>query len=597
MLRIRRIFDDLLPIDAGEIGQIQQMLREQMSGVSAADADGLLDKLRNPLKHQFRAFLYVADDARGRVRGFALVSHEPDLGFWFLDFIVASARGTGGGVGGAVYARLREDAARAKSLGLFFECQPDEPESLSDAGALRQNISRLRFYERFGVRPLAGNDYDAPIRPGQLDMPYLMYDDLDSGRPLRRQAVRVVVRAILERKYADICPADYVTRVVASFRADPVRVRPFRYLDPERATAPRVTAGRPCLSLVVNDKHDIHHVRDRGYVEAPARIAAIRGELDKTGLFRPVPPRDFGERHIRAVHDHGFVDYLKRTCRSVPPGKSVYPYVFPIRNQSRPPKERSVRAGYYCIDTFTPINANVFPAAKRAVDCALTAADELLKGERLSYALVRPPGHHAERRSFGGFCYFSNSAIAAHFLTQHGRVAILDIDYHHGNGQEDIFYDRRDVLTVSIHGHPRFAYPYFSGFADDRGSGSAEGFNINFPLPEAVDGARYRVTLTQALRKIRNFQPRFLVVALGFDSARGDPTGTWTLRAADFEQNGRMIGHLQLPTLVVQEGGYRTRTLGANARSFFVGLADGHFGITPPAPTRTRRPRTHPRGP
>ena len=126
-------------------------------------------------------------------------------------------------------------------------------------------------------------------------------------------------------------------------------------------------------------------------------------------------------KHILAVHDADFVDYLRVACEQTPDGKSVYPYVFPIRNATRPPRELTVRAGYYCIDTFTPINRNAFPAAQRAVDCVLTAADEILEGRRIAYALVRPPGHHAERRSFGGFCYFSNSAIGAHYLSTHGR--------------------------------------------------------------------------------------------------------------------------------------------------------------------------------
>lgn len=594
MHRIRRVFDDLHPIDAREIQQVQQLLRDQFPGVDKDEVDQLPERLRNPSKQQLRSFLYVSDNANGIVRGFALISHEPSIRFWFLDYIAASLRGTGGGIGGALYSRIREEAAESDALGLFFECPPDDPEALADRSLLKQNIARLRFYERFGVRPLNANEYHAPIKPGQLDLPYLMYDDLDRGKALRLKDARAVVRAILERKYADVCSPAYVEKVVASFRDDPVVQRPFRYIKDEQsggAAGLETKTTRVCITLLVNDKHDIHHVRDRGYVEAPARIPAIQSELEKTGLFRNVAPRDFGERHIRAVHDSGFVDYLKRACQSVPAGKSVYPYVFPIRNQARPPKELSVRAGYYCIDTFTPLNANVFPAAKRAVDCSLTAAEELLKGERLAYALVRPPGHHAERRSFGGFCYFNNAAIAAHYLTRDGTVVILDIDYHHGNGQEDIFYDRRDVLTISIHGHPRFAYPYFSGFEDDRGSGGAEGFNINFPLPETVDGERFQSTLKRALAKVREFAPRFLIVAIGLDTAKGDPTGTWTLGARDFEQNGRMIGALNLPTLCVQEGGYRTRTLGVNARSFLVGLADGHFALDQASGAK-RKPKT-----
>jgi len=273
------------------------------------------------------------------------------------------------------------------------------------------------------------------------------------------------------------------------------------------------------------------------------------------------------------VHDSAFVDYLRRACSRVNSGRSIYPYVFPIRNQRRPPKELPLRAGYFCMDTFTPLNENAYLAARRAVDCTMTAADRVLQGARYAYALVRPPGHHAERRIFGGFCYFNNAAIAAHYLSQFGRVAMLDIDYHHGNGTQYIFYDRADVLTVSIHGHPSFAYPYFSGFRQEVGEGAGKGYNFNLPLPETITPERYRKMLARAIRRIRRFAPRFLVVGLGFDTGAGDPTGSWPNRPADFGRIGAMIGQQGYPTLIVQEGGYRTRTIGANARNFFEGLA------------------------
>ncbi|TFG39266.1 MAG: histone deacetylase family protein, partial [Candidatus Aminicenantes bacterium] len=234
--------------------------------------------------------------------------------------------------------------------------------------------------------------------------------------------------------------------------------------------------------------------------------------------------------------------------------------------------------GYYCIDTFTPLDGNAFRAARRAVDCALTAAHAVLDGRRLAYALVRPPGHHAESRAFGGFCYFNNTAIAAAELAHHARVAILDLDYHHGNGQQEIFWERGDVLTLSIHGHPNFAYPYFSGFADERGAGDGLGANRNYPLEETVEGPRYREVLARALSRVEKHRTEILVVALGLDTGRKDPTGTWNLSAADFTANGRMVSALKLPTLVVQEGGYRVRSLGVNARSFFTGLWQGAFG-------------------
>jgi len=169
-----------------------------------------------------------------------------------------------------------------------------------------------------------------------------------------------------------------------------------------------------------------------------------------------------------------------------------------------------------------------------------------------------------------------------------GPVAILDIDYHHGNGQQEIFYERGDVLTISIHGHPEFAYPYFTGFEDEKGAKAGSGFNLNIPLPEQADAERYRQALGRALERIRRFAPRFLIVALGLDTAKGDPTGSWSLVARDFEENGRLIGSLRLPTLVVQEGGYRTRTLGVNARQFFAGLVQATFGPTAGTPVGPR---------
>ncbi len=405
-----------------------------------------------------------------------------------------------------------------------------------------------------------------------------MFDDLDRGEALRAPFARAAVRAILERKYASLCPPAYVDQVVGSFVDDPVRLRPPRYARPRTAQRAPPAVQRERMAVIINDRHEIHHVRERGYVEAPVRIRAIRTELENAGLIDIRPVRRYAESHIRAVHEPALVDYLRRACAATPERRSVYPYVFPIRNAARPPRELSLRAGYFCIDTFTPINRNAFPAARRGVECALTAADEILNGRRVAYALVRPPGHHAERRVFGGFCYFNNAAIAAQHLGGAGRVAILDIDYHHGNGQQDIFYHRNDVLTVSIHGHPSFAYPYFSGFADERGEGRGKGCNLNMPLPEDVDGAAYRKALRKAMDFIVAWKPTFLIIALGLDPAKGDPTGSWSLVAKDFEENGAMLGEIDLPTLVVQEGGYRTRTLGVNARHFFQGLMASALG-------------------
>jgi acetoin utilization deacetylase AcuC-like enzyme/GNAT superfamily N-acetyltransferase len=577
MFRIRRVHDDITPANKEAIAQVQEILRTQFHLLSQRDIAKLPEQLRNPLKYRFRSILFVAEGLKGRITGFALLFHEPALKFCYLDYISAAERRTGGGIGGALYERVREEALDLNSVGLFFECLPDDPSLSKDPLILKQNAARLRFYERYGARPIINTRYETPLKPGDDNPPYLVYDGLGQGEGLPLEAARQIVRAVLERKYKGVCPPSYVDMVVESFQDDPVRLREPRYIKKAPLPPRRAIPVDKQIVLVINDRHLIHHVEELGYVESPVRIDTILKELDKTGLFNKIAPRHFSERYIKTVHDGQFVDYFKKVCAGLAPGQSIYPYVFPIRNIARPPKELPVRTGYYCIDTFTPINGNAFLAAKRAVDCALTAAEQILEGYRLAYALVRPPGHHAERRSFGGFCYFNSAAIAAQYLSAYGRVAILDIDYHHGNGAQNIFYQRPDVLTTSIHGHPSFAYPYFSGFADEKGAGAGKGFNINIPLPEKIDGRRYYQVLSEAVKRITRFRPQFLIVPLGLDTAREDPTGSWSLEADDFEAVGRMIGSLRLPTLVVQEGGYDTRVLGINARRFFTGLWAGYY--------------------
>lgn len=579
MFRIRRVYDASLEIDRQAIEQVVKIISSQFSAVPLGEVKLLPQKLANPLKYQFRTILFVAENQRHEVKGCAILNHAPDLAFCFLDYIsVRPGRGAGG-IGGALYERIREECRTLGSHGLFMECLPDDPRLCSDPGLIKQNRARFRFYEQYGARPIINTAYETPLQPGDDCPPYLVFDNIGGGPLPTLAEVRPIVRAILQRKYASSCPPGYIDMVVESFHDDPIVLRPARLVPKNNwidRPASTVVPDRR-IPLIVNEGHDIHHVRERGYVEAPVRIKAILKGIEPSGLFARMPAQHFSEAHIKKVHDGSYVEYLKRVCTRLEPGKSVYPYVFPIRNETKPPKELPVRAGYYCIDTFTPLNRNAYRAAKGAVDCGLTAAALLLKGNRLAYALVRPPGHHAERRAFGGFCYFNTSAIAGDFLSQRGRVAILDIDYHHGNGTQNIFYERNDVMTLSIHGHPSFAYPYFSGFGAERGGGAGEGYNRNYPLIEEIDGEAYRRTLKKALLRIRNFRPTFLVVALGLDTARKDPTGTWTLAKEDFFQNGQIIGQLGLPTVVIQEGGYLTRTLGTNAKNFFQGLWRGMY--------------------
>ena len=573
MFLIRRVHDITTPSNRMAMEQVQEILRIQFPGLSQNEIDKVEQQLMDPLRYRFRAILLLAEDARQKVRGFALLLHAADLKFCYLEYISAAPGKTGGGIGGVLYERTREEARALGAVGIFCECLPDDPALSPDAEVRRQNAARLRFYERYGARPILGTSYETPLTPGEDNPPYLVLDQLGSGRPLPKDQARTIVRAILERKYGTRCPPGYIDMVVDSFRDEPIRLRPYSYINPRgKKPAPHEILKDRRIALVRNGNHELHHIRERGYVQSPVRISSIMKEIMPTGLFQEVKTRHFSENHIRLVHNGAFVNYLKKACALVPQGQSIYPYVFPIRNVARPPKELPLRAGYYCIDTFTPLNTSALSAALEAVDCALTGAHEIQEGYKCAYVLVRPPGHHAERKSFGGFCYFNSAAIAANELSRSGRVAILDVDYHHGNGTQDIFYSRADVLTMSLHGPPRHTFPYFSGFKDEKGEGAGLGYNRNFPIHEEADGSAYAKVLQKALVVTKRFKPLFLVVPLGLDTAKGDPTGSFSLEAKDFHNNGRMIGALRLPTLVVQEGGYRTRSLGDNARNFMTGL-------------------------
>ncbi|MBN1595240.1 histone deacetylase family protein [candidate division FCPU426 bacterium] len=582
MFSIRQIYDDEIPANQLAIQQVQAIIREQFPLIAETEVKEIPDGLGNPIKYKFRSILFVAESSNNVVRGFALLKQAPDLGFCLLDLIATTPRRMGKGIGSVLYERVREECLHLGVSGLFFECLPDDPKLCRNPEILKQNISRLRFYEKYGARPIIRTLYETPLSPEDDNPPYLVFDDLGQNRPLSRMRAQAIVRAILERKYAQLCPQEYIDRVVASFQDDPVVLRPPRYA---KLPSPPVSLGIPLdkkIILVVNDRHGLHYIKQSGYVEAPVRIETILKELEPSGLFQSQPARVFKEKHLYEVHASDYLNYLKKVCLSLAPASSVYPYVFPVRNHTRPPKDLTIRAGYFCMDTFTPLNQNAYLAARRAVDCALTAAEHLLSGRRLAYALVRPPGHHAEHRAFGGFCYFNTAAIAAHFLSRYGKIAILDIDYHHGNGQQEIFYQRPDVYTLSLHGHPNFSYPYFSGFKDERGYGGGLGYNLNFPLPETLSPETYRQVLAVALQKISRFRPHFLIVAFGADTAKDDPTGSWSFRTNDFRMHGRMISGLRLPTLVVQEGGYRVRTLGQNVHHFLRGLWEGMYVPLPP---------------
>jgi len=439
------------------------------------------------------------------------------------------------------------------------------------------------------VLPVTGTDYDKPVRPGG-DYSLLLYDGLGRERPLRAGELKSALAAILIHKY-HLPPTDpQHIAYLRSIRRDPIVLRAPKYVKEDVAlllpgvdgqpppsmwskpSAPLRGIVRP-VKLIFSNEHAIHHIPQRGYVETPARVDAIARAFVGSPLIEFVRPRRFDDKHIRAVHAPDFVAYLARMSKTLKPGELVYPYVFPLRRPEKKPKEMAIRAGYYCMDTFTPLTSNAYAAARAAVDVALTGAALTLAGHRIVYALCRPPGHHAERRVFGGFCYFNNAAIAAHLLSAHGRVVLLDLDYHHGNGSQNIFWKRSDVCFISVHGHPNRAYPYFSGFEDERGEGEGLGYNLNIPLPEHADDDMYAVALKRALAAVDRHRPRFLVLSLGLDIARNDPTGDFRCTVKTFARIGRELRALGLPVLCVQEGGYNTRQVGPHARRVLTELA------------------------
>jgi acetoin utilization deacetylase AcuC-like enzyme len=324
------------------------------------------------------------------------------------------------------------------------------------------------------------------------------------------------------------------------------------------------------------------------YHEAPKRAEIIRVALEQAAIGPVVAPRRFGLDPILAVHDVAYVAYLERAyaqwVAAGHPSSGVIPDTLPLHSIRRYSANPQAEAGYYCFDLSAVIVAGTYAAARASADVALTGAALLLAGdERFVYALCRPPGHHAGRSLCGGYCFLNNAAIAAQYLLDQGSTmgavespqsaVILDIDFHHGNGTQEIFYARADVFFVSIHADPSREYPYFLGGADELGEGPGIGCNLNFPLEAGVTDERFLVVLDRALEAIRAYAPNWLIVSAGFDTFASDPLGDFVLSGSAYQAIGARLAALDLPTLLVQEGGYAVDALGENVVSFLKGFA------------------------
>jgi acetoin utilization deacetylase AcuC-like enzyme len=341
------------------------------------------------------------------------------------------------------------------------------------------------------------------------------------------------------------------------------------------------------VRVVYSELHRLHmprHDIDAGFpvdnVERPERAERILEALRTDERFTVCAPSPHGVGPIQAVHAPGLVRYLEEACRA-PDVEELFPDTARhaglregFDSEVAEPEAPLGRLGYWCFDTGTPVMEHTYAVARQAVDVALTAAEAVLNGERAAYALCRPPGHHAGRSVFGGFCYFNNAAIAAEYLAARagGKVAILDIDYHHGNGTQQIFYRRGDVLYVSLHADPRRAFPYFTGYADETGSGPGLGMTRNFPLGVGIADSEYLSVLDRALESVAEFGPSVTIISLGVDSYGRDPLGDFALTTRVYAQCARRIAAVEAPVVVLQEGGYYLPDLGRNVHAFLLGL-------------------------
>lgn len=318
----------------------------------------------------------------------------------------------------------------------------------------------------------------------------------------------------------------------------------------------------------------------RESTEQPERATRLLKALERCEI-KVVAPTTFDVSHLAAIHDSRYLDFLQhgyQQWQAMPDSSAeVIANVHPLRRRMNYPTSIVGRAGWHMADTACPLGEHTWHAACSSASVALTAAQLVLDGkEQLAYALCRPPGHHAYTDMAAGFCFLNNSAIAAQYArTAHARVAILDVDVHHGNGTQDIFYDRSDVYTVSIHADPNEFYPFFWGYDNETGEGDGEGYNLNLPLEKLSGDSVFLQALDTAIAKIRQFDPGVLIVALGLDASEADPLRGLSVTTNGFNKIGKAIAEAGLPTVFVQEGGYLSDILTDNLAAVLTGAIAG----------------------
>lgn len=312
--------------------------------------------------------------------------------------------------------------------------------------------------------------------------------------------------------------------------------------------------------------------------ERPSRAEYILNRLRERGFETPADPGDIEMGPVRDIHDHGFLDFLQTAWadwKAEGFAGEIMPTGYPARRmQTRCPRHIDGKVGYYALALETAMTAGTWEAAKSSCASAQAAQRDVAQGARSAFALCRPPGHHAAIDMYGGYCFINNAAVVAQMFRHTGaeRVAVLDIDFHHGNGTQDIFYHRSDVLFASLHGQPEDAFPYFLGYGDETGAGDGEGATVNYPMAPGTPYSVWVDALEDAVKQIRTFGADALVVSLGVDAFKDDPISFFKLESDDFTDCGRRIETLGLPTVFCMEGGYAIEAVGINTVNVLEGF-------------------------
>lgn len=341
------------------------------------------------------------------------------------------------------------------------------------------------------------------------------------------------------------------------------------------------------MDIIYTEEHRLRAAKTELYggelvppFECPERMDFILKALEERPIGNFIDPKNFGDATINKIHDAGYLSFLDTVSdewEATGMSGEPIPTVWPSRSMPSPhiPEFIEGKIGYYALSSETSIARGTIEAVRASAQVALTGADAIASGQtRHIFSLCRPPGHHASRDQYGGYCFINNAAIAAEYMREQGasKVAILDVDFHHGNGTQAIFYDRNDVMFLSLHGDPSHAFPHFLGYADEKGVNKGEGFNINYPMQPNTPYSKWVEALDHALTSIRSYTPDSLIVSFGADTFENDPISFFKLKSDDYFDMGARINALGLPTLTVMEGGYAVEDIGINTVNFLIGL-------------------------